>query len=356
MATTPDLGDGAGARREGARDGPAAAHRRDGPQQPERLGDRRRGTRRSRASAATSGSRTSSAIALFAAERAAGDIRRRWSGNNPRGRDRARRHRGHPEPSRCRHVPQRASFASATTHIQARYVLPDIVRDFSDSSASGRHVPPGDAGADGAHGRHRRSRLRHRHGSATITPTWLEMPCSRWHRAIIVPGARAREARGDRQPDARGARRLPDRDLRVRASPGARGSTGRSTQRALRPERRAHGVRRGLHQDLRAHRARRRHHRPHGHRARTDGDLVALDASHLFESSVTHIGMRRHRTLRPIMHDFIERFAPHLGENHYDGARGRHDRGSMLMPCSRWHRARCPRALRASPGSRAIVR
>ena len=44
----------------------------------------------------------------------------------------------------------------------------------------------------------------------------------------------------------------------------------------------------------------------------TDGDLVALDASHLFESSVTHIGMRRHRTLRPFMHDFIERFAPHL--------------------------------------------
>jgi len=29
-----------------------------------------------------------------------------------------------------------------------------------------------------------------------------------------------------------------------------------------------------------------------------DGDLKALDASHLFDSSVTHIGMRKHRKLR----------------------------------------------------------
>ncbi|MFP8972499.1 LysR substrate-binding domain-containing protein, partial [Pseudomonas aeruginosa] len=43
-----------------------------------------------------------------------------------------------------------------------------------------------------------------------------------------------------------------------------------------------------------------------------DNDLVILDASHLFESSVTKIGFRRGTFLRGFMCDFIEKFAPHL--------------------------------------------
>lgn len=43
-----------------------------------------------------------------------------------------------------------------------------------------------------------------------------------------------------------------------------------------------------------------------------DTDLVALDASHLFESSVTKIGFRRGTFLRGFMYEFIEGFAPHL--------------------------------------------
>lgn len=43
-----------------------------------------------------------------------------------------------------------------------------------------------------------------------------------------------------------------------------------------------------------------------------DSDLVVLDASELFESSVTKIGFRRGTFLRGFMLDFIERFAPHL--------------------------------------------
>ena len=42
------------------------------------------------------------------------------------------------------------------------------------------------------------------------------------------------------------------------------------------------------------------------------GDLVALDASHLFASSVTRIGCRRGTFLRGYMYEFIEDFAPHL--------------------------------------------
>ena len=49
-----------------------------------------------------------------------------------------------------------------------------------------------------------------------------------------------------------------------------------------------------------------------------DSDLVALDASHLFESSVTRIGIRRGTFIRGYMYDFIEAFAPHL-KNTGDG-------------------------------------
>ena len=45
-----------------------------------------------------------------------------------------------------------------------------------------------------------------------------------------------------------------------------------------------------------------------------DSDLVALPASHLFDSSVTHIGFRRGTFLRRYMYDFIAGFAPHLTE------------------------------------------
>ncbi len=43
-----------------------------------------------------------------------------------------------------------------------------------------------------------------------------------------------------------------------------------------------------------------------------DSDLVALDASHLFESSTTKIGFRRGMYLRKYMLEFIREFAPHL--------------------------------------------
>ncbi|MGB0468505.1 MAG: HTH-type transcriptional regulator CysB [Pontibacterium sp.] len=43
-----------------------------------------------------------------------------------------------------------------------------------------------------------------------------------------------------------------------------------------------------------------------------DNDLVALDASHLFECSTTKIGFRKGTFLRGYMYDFIECFAPHL--------------------------------------------
>ena len=45
---------------------------------------------------------------------------------------------------------------------------------------------------------------------------------------------------------------------------------------------------------------------------KADDDLVALDASHLFRSSVTKLGIRKGTFLRGYMYEFISLFAPHL--------------------------------------------
>jgi LysR family cys regulon transcriptional activator len=45
---------------------------------------------------------------------------------------------------------------------------------------------------------------------------------------------------------------------------------------------------------------------------KTDVGLVALDASHLFDTHTTWIGFRRSSVLRAYMYDFIEGLAPHL--------------------------------------------
>ena len=43
-----------------------------------------------------------------------------------------------------------------------------------------------------------------------------------------------------------------------------------------------------------------------------DSDLIALDASHLFGRSITKIGLRRDMFIRGFIYDFIRLFAPHL--------------------------------------------
>ncbi|CCK76201.1 Transcriptional regulator, LysR family [Oleispira antarctica RB-8] len=60
-----------------------------------------------------------------------------------------------------------------------------------------------------------------------------------------------------------------------------------------------------------------------------DDDLVAIDASHLFASSITQIGFRKGTFLRGYMYDFIERFAPHLTSNMVNKAIKCHNKQEM---------------------------
>lgn len=51
-----------------------------------------------------------------------------------------------------------------------------------------------------------------------------------------------------------------------------------------------------------------------------DRNLRAMDASHLFEPSATRIGIRRNTYLRGYIYEFIEMFAPHLTRKAVDAA------------------------------------
>lgn len=57
-----------------------------------------------------------------------------------------------------------------------------------------------------------------------------------------------------------------------------------------------------------------------GYEPERDRDLVALDASHLFEPSITKIGIRKDAYLRGFAYTFIELFAPHLTRAKVDEA------------------------------------
>lgn len=60
-----------------------------------------------------------------------------------------------------------------------------------------------------------------------------------------------------------------------------------------------------------------------------DKDLVALDARHLFEPSTTQIGFRKGTFLRGYMYDFIQRFAPHLTRELVEAASHRTNRAEL---------------------------
>ena len=60
-----------------------------------------------------------------------------------------------------------------------------------------------------------------------------------------------------------------------------------------------------------------------------DADLVALDAGHLFGKSVTKIGIRKDTFLRGYMYDFIRLFAPHLKKDMLNKAMELKDQGAI---------------------------
>lgn len=204
----------------------------------------------------------------------------------------------------------RGILSIATTHTQARYVLPPVIRSFIDEYPSvtlnmhqGTPMQISELAATGT-------------VDFAIATEALElfsnlvmMPCYRWNRSVIVPA--------DHPLAGRGTLSLED----VAAHPLVTyvfGFTGRSQldkafdTAGLKPQVVFTAtdadviktyVRLGLGIGIIATMA---------YDPAIDSGLKALDAAHLFESSTTKIGFRKGAYLRGYMYDFIHLFAPHL--------------------------------------------
>ncbi len=62
---------------------------------------------------------------------------------------------------------------------------------------------------------------------------------------------------------------------------------------------------------------------------RQDSDLVALDAGNLFDSSVTSLAIRKNAVIRKYVYDFIQLFAGHLSRDVVDKAMSAHNDTSL---------------------------
>lgn len=221
----------------------------------------------------------------------------------------------------------RGALSIATTHTQARYVLPDVIRSFigkypevSLHMNQGTPMQISEMAADGT-------------VDFAIATEALElfsdlimMPCYRWNRCVLVPRdhALAQVSRLSLEDVAAhpivtyvfgftGRSRLDDAFVTA-------GLTPRVVFTAADADVIKTYVRLGLGIGIVADMA---------HDEEIDDDLVALDARHLFSSSVTSIGCRKGTFLRGYMYDFIADFAPHLTRELVQDAFQRKTRGEL---------------------------
>jgi len=204
----------------------------------------------------------------------------------------------------------RGSLSLATTHTQCRYVLPPTIRRFMnkypDVALQLHQGTPtqisaiaADAGADFAIATE----------ALELYTNLLMLPCYRWNRSILVPKGHPLV-----DEDKLSLHKISNYPIVTYTF----GFTGRSKldeafdAQGLKPRVVLTAadadviktyVRLGLGIGIAASMA---------FDAEIDSDLVALDASSLFESSTTKIGFRRNSYFRGYMYDFIEMFAPHL--------------------------------------------
>lgn len=222
---------------------------------------------------------------------------------------------------------RKGTLSLATTHTQARYVLPKVLRVFMErypgislNLHQGTPVQIAEMASRGV-------------ADVAIATEALELfdnlvmlPCYRWNRCVLVR---------QEHPLAQKAKvTLEDVALHPLIT-YVFGFTGRSQldlafgNAGLRPQVVLTAVdadviktyvRLGLGVGIVAHMA---------YDPVADQDLVAIDAGALFGASVTSIGLRRDMFLRGYLYDFIELFAPHLSRQLVDQAMGLRDKHQL---------------------------
>lgn len=206
--------------------------------------------------------------------------------------------------------PRKGSISIATTHTQARYVLPPVIKQFIDNYPEvSLHMNQGTPMQISEMASEGEVDFAIATEALELFGNLVMMPCYRWNRSVIVPKDHPLA-----QPSALTLENLASFPIVTYVF----GFTGRSklddafSSKELTPKVVFTAtdadviktyVRLGLGVGIIASMA---------HDPVLDNDLVALDAQHLFQPSTTKIGFRRGTFLRKFMYDFIELFAPHL--------------------------------------------
>jgi LysR family cys regulon transcriptional activator len=211
----------------------------------------------------------------------------------------------------------KGSLSIGTTHTQARYVLPDVIREFRGSYPQVRlNLHQGTSEQIAEMVASDRIDCAIATGSEHLFTDLTLLPCYRWHRTVIVPRGHPLAAAGRLTFKAlaayplitytfsfTGPSSLHEAFARASLSPNvaitARDADVIQTY-----------VRLGLGVGIVAHMAVDEH----------DPDLVAIDASHLFSPHVTWLGFRRGTLLRKYMYEFAHLLAPHLDRRLVDRA------------------------------------
>lgn len=202
------------------------------------------------------------------------------------------------------------SLTIATTHTQARYALPSVITTFMQKYPGvSLHMQQGTPMQISELAVSRKVDFAIATEALELFSDLIMLPCYRWNRSIVVPKGHPLTT----------VEQLTLEDIaRYPIVTYVFGFTGRShldlafSEKGLQPRVVFTAVdadviktyvRLGLGIGIIASMA---------YDASVENDLIALDASHLFQTEITQIGFRKGAFLRSYMFDFIHLFAPHL--------------------------------------------
>jgi LysR family cys regulon transcriptional activator len=212
----------------------------------------------------------------------------------------------------------RGALSIGTTHTQARYVLPDVIREFRSRYPNVRlNLHQGTSEQIAEMVAHDRIDCAIATGSEHLFGDLTLMPCYRWYRTVIVPHDHPLAEGGRLTFKALAAYPIVTYTFSF-AGPSSlheafakAGLTPNVAITARDADVIKTYVRLGLGVGIVARMA---------VEPVADADLKAIDASHMFPAHVTWLGFRRGTLLRKYMYDFAQLIAPHLDRRLVDRA------------------------------------
>ncbi|MBV9696458.1 MAG: HTH-type transcriptional regulator CysB [Gammaproteobacteria bacterium] len=203
----------------------------------------------------------------------------------------------------------RGSLSIGTTHTQARYVLPDVIREFRSRYPQVRlNLHQGTSEQIAEMVGNDRIDCAIATGSEQLFGDLTLLPCYRWHRSVIVPRGHPLSTGGRLTLKALAAHPLITYTFSFTGPSSLNDAFAKAglTPNVVITARDADVietyVRLGLGVGIIAHMA----------VNPEDPQLAVLDASHLFSAHTTWLGFRRGTLLRRYMYDFAQLLAPHL--------------------------------------------